>query len=145
MRVFAAGALLWRMEEEVLKIALIHRGRYDDWSWPKGKVDPGETLPEAAVREIREETGLKVRLGVPLGIQRYKLANNNQKVVYYWAAEVTDRALETSNFEPNEEVSAVHWFTVAEVKEKLNLSSGGGDSGSDVAEEDEMQDLLKNV
>jgi len=119
MRVFAAGALLWRMEEDVLQVALVHRGRYDDWSWPKGKVDPGETLPQTAVREIREETGLKVRLGVPLGIQRYKLANNNQKVVYYWAAEVTQEALEKSTFEPNEEVSGVHWFNVAEAKAKL--------------------------
>ena len=122
MRVFAAGALLWRIEDDVLKVALVHRGRYDDWSWPKGKVDPGETLPETAVREIREETGLKVRLGVPLGIQRYKLSNNNHKVVYYWAAEVSNEALEKTTFKPNEEVSAVHWFTVAEVKEKLTYS-----------------------
>lgn len=119
MRIFAAGALLWRMDEDVLKVALVHRGRYDDWSWPKGKVDPGETLPQTAVREIREETGLKIRLGVPLGIQRYKLANNNQKVVYYWAAEVTEEALAKSTFEPNEEVSGVHWFNVAEAKAKL--------------------------
>ncbi|MEY4554493.1 MAG: hypothetical protein RL197_920 [Actinomycetota bacterium] len=119
MRVYAAGALLWRMEEDVLQVALVHRGRYDDWSWPKGKVDPGETLPQTAVREIREETGLKIRLGVPLGVQRYKLANNNQKVVYYWAAEVTREALEKSTFEPNEEVSGVHWFNVAEAKAKL--------------------------
>jgi 8-oxo-dGTP diphosphatase len=122
MRVFAAGALLWRMEENELKVALIHRGRYDDWSWPKGKVDAGETLPEAAVREIREETGLKIRLGVPLGVQRYKLANNNQKIVHYWAAEVSDEALEKSTFKPSEEVSAVHWFTAAEAKEKLSYS-----------------------
>ncbi len=122
MRVLAAGALLWRIEDDVLKVALVHRGRYDDWSWPKGKVDPGETLPETAVREIREETGLKVRLGVPLGIQRYKLSNKNQKVVYYWAAEVSDRALQTSNFKPNEEVSGVHWFSAKEAKSKLSYT-----------------------
>jgi 8-oxo-dGTP diphosphatase len=122
MRVLAAGALLWRIEDDVLKVALVHRGRYDDWSWPKGKVDPGETLPETAVREIREETGLKVRLGVPLGIQRYKLSNKNQKVVYYWAAEVSDRALQTSNFKPNEEVSGVHWFSAKEAKSRLSYT-----------------------
>lgn len=49
-----------------LMVAIIHRGRYQDWSFPKGKVDPGETLAEAAVKEIKEETGLKVKLGVPL-------------------------------------------------------------------------------
>jgi 8-oxo-dGTP diphosphatase len=122
MRVLAAGALLWRIEDDVLKVALVHRGRYDDWSWPKGKVDPGETLPETAVREIREETGLKVRLGVPLGIQRYKLSNKNQKVVYYWAAEVSDRALQTSNFKPNEEISGVHWFSAKEAKSRLSYT-----------------------
>jgi 8-oxo-dGTP diphosphatase len=122
MRVLAAGALLWRIEDDVLKVALVHRGRYDDWSWPKGKVDPGETLPETAVREIREETGLKVRLGVPLGIQRYKLSNKNQKVVYYWAAEVSDRALQTSNFKPNEEVSGVHWVSAKEAKSRLSYT-----------------------
>ena len=122
MRVYAAGALLWRMDEDVLKVALVHRGRYDDWSWPKGKVDPGETLPQTAVREIREETRLKVRLGVPLGIQRYKLPNKNKKVVYYWAAEVSDKSLEMSNFKPNEEVSGVHWFTADEAMARLSYT-----------------------
>jgi 8-oxo-dGTP diphosphatase len=122
MAVHAAGAILWRIEEEQLKVAVIHRGRYDDWSWPKGKVDPGETLPETAVREIREETGLKIQLGVPLGIQRYRLANKNWKEVHYWAGEVSEKSLANSNFKPNEEVSAVHWFTPQEAREKLSYS-----------------------
>lgn len=122
MAVYAAGALLWRIEEDQLKVAVIHRGRYDDWSWPKGKVDPGETLPETAVREIREETGLKISLGIPLGIQRYRLANKNWKEVHYWAGEVTEKALTNSKFKPNEEVSAVHWFTPEEAKAKLSYS-----------------------
>lgn len=122
MAVFAAGAVLWRLEDSALKVAVIHRGRYDDWSWPKGKVDPGEVLAEAAVREIKEETGLKVVLGLPLGIQRYRLGNKKWKEVHYWAARVTEKALSASKFVPNEEVSAVHWFTPEEAQAKLTYS-----------------------
>lgn len=122
MKIYAAGALLWRIENNELKVALVHRGRYDDWSWAKGKVDPGETLPQTAVREIREETGLKVKLGIPLGIQRYRLANKNLKEVHYWAAHVTEKSLSNSTFVPNEEVSKVVWFTPAEASKKLSYS-----------------------
>lgn len=122
MTVYAAGALLWRIDDSVLKVAIVHRGRYDDWSWPKGKVDPGEALPQTAVREIREETGLKVKLGVPLGIQKYRLPNKTKKEVHYWAAKVTDKALAESRFVPNEEVSAVHWVAADSAKEKLSYS-----------------------
>lgn len=122
MTVYAAGAVLWRVENNSLKVALVHRGRYDDWSWAKGKVDPGETLPETAVREIREETGLKIKLGVPLGIQRYLLPNKNLKEVHYWAAKVTDKALATSNFQPNEEVAEVVWLTASAAAKKLSYS-----------------------
>ena len=122
MVVYAAGAVLWRIENNKLKVALVHRGRYDDWAWAKGKVDPGESLPETAVREIREETGLKVKLGVPLGIQRYRLPNKSLKEVHYWAAKVTDKAIESSNFQPNEEISQVAWFTPTEAKKRLSYS-----------------------
>jgi len=60
MTILAAGAILWREEKGQLLVALIHRSRHNDWSWPKGKVDPGELLPETAVREIAEETGLAI-------------------------------------------------------------------------------------
>lgn len=120
MVVYAAGAVLWRIENNKLKVALVHRGRYDDWAWAKGKVDPGEVLPETAVREIREETGLRVKLGVPLGIQRYRLPNKNLKEVHYWAAKVSDKAIANSSFEPNEEISQVAWFTPNEAKKRLS-------------------------
>jgi len=122
MTVYAAGAVLWRIENDQLLVALVHRGRYDDWSWAKGKVDPGETLPETAVREIREETGLKVKLGVSLGVQRYRLPNKNLKEVHYWAAKVTEKSLATSNFKPNEEVAEVVWLTPVEASKYLSYS-----------------------
>jgi len=122
MVVYAAGAVLWRIENEQLKVALVHRGRYDDWSWPKGKVDQGETLVETAVREIREETGFKTKLGVPLGVQRYRLPNKNLKEVHYWAAKVTDKALAESTFVPNEEVAEVVWFNASDALGRLTYS-----------------------
>lgn len=122
MTVYAAGAVLWRIQGSSLQVALVHRGRYDDWSWAKGKVDPGETLPQTAVREIREETGLKIKLGVPLGIQRYLLPNKNLKEVHYWAAKVTDKALRNSNFKPNEEVAEVVWLSTSAARKRLSYS-----------------------
>jgi 8-oxo-dGTP diphosphatase len=119
MIVVAAGALLWRRENGVLKVLLIHRDRYDDWSWPKGKLDKGEAISEAAVREIREETGLAVSLGVKLYELEYKLDNGNRKVVHYWAAHVTDKALAQQNFVPDEEVAELDWLTVPEAKKRL--------------------------
>jgi 8-oxo-dGTP diphosphatase len=118
--VVAAGAILWRLEKGELKVAIIHRSRYDDWSWPKGKIDKGETIPQAAVREIREETGLKVNLGVHLAEINYKLPNGSDKEVHYWAAKVTDKALANSKFKPSEEVAKVDWKTVAQARKLLS-------------------------
>ena len=68
--ILAAGCVCWRVVDGELQVLVIHRPRYDDWSWPKGKQDDGETLPETAVRELREETGLHITLGVHLEIGR---------------------------------------------------------------------------
>jgi len=125
LTVFAAGAICWREEKGQLLVAIIHRSRYKDWSWPKGKVDSGETLPEAAVREIREETGLNVRLGIPLGVQKYRLQNGAEKEVHYWAAKVTDEALRTSTFKPDDEVEKIDWKTPDEARELLTYSHDG--------------------
>lgn len=119
MTIYAAGALLWREVDGELSVALIHRARYDDWSWPKGKQDPGETLPETAVREIAEETGLKIRLGVPLHVAKYTVGKGEPKEVHYWAARVSDKALAASNFEPSEEVASVEWRKPAEARKLL--------------------------
>ncbi len=87
--IYAAGALCWRVKKKKLEVLLIHRQRYDDWSWPKGKLDKGETLPECAVREVHEEVGLAIRLGIPLPSIRYAV-KPGQKEVHYWAAAVDD-------------------------------------------------------
>ncbi len=119
MSIAAAGAILWRIEKGQFKVAIIHRARYDDWSWPKGKLDRGETYAEAAVREIREETGLKVSLGVHLAEIHYPLKNGEDKEVHYWAAHVSDKALAASKFKPSEEVAQVDWKTIAQARSLL--------------------------
>jgi 8-oxo-dGTP diphosphatase len=120
MEIFAAGAVCWREVGKDLMVAIIHRGRYQDWSFPKGKVDSGETLAEAAVREIKEETGLKVKLGVPLSTVSYPIDKGKTKVVHYWAAKVTDKALANSKFKPDEEVSEVIWVNAGQAFAKLS-------------------------
>jgi 8-oxo-dGTP diphosphatase len=118
--VYAAGAVCWREVKKDLLVAIIHRGRYQDWTFPKGKVDSGETLAEAAVREVKEETGLKVKLGVPLETVSYSLDKTKTKVVHYWVAKVTDKALASSKFKPDEEVSEVVWLKAEEAFARLS-------------------------
>ena len=120
MEIFAAGAVCWREVGKDLMVAIIHRGRYQDWSFPKGKVDSGETLAEAAVREIKEETGLKVKLGVPLSTVSYPIDKGKTKVVHYWATKVSDKALANSKFKPDEEVSEVVWVKADQAFAKLS-------------------------
>ena len=120
MTIYAAGAILWREEKGKLLVALIHRNRHNDWSFPKGKVDPGETFPQTAVREIVEETGLRVKLGVKLPRAEYKVPAGEKKIVHYWAARVTDKALAESSFKPSEEVASVDWLPPDKAKELLS-------------------------
>ncbi|MDQ1575366.1 MAG: 8-oxo-(d)GTP phosphatase [Microbacteriaceae bacterium] len=117
--IYAAGAVCWRVVDGKLIVLVIHRTRYGDVTLPKGKVDPGETLPQTAVREIEEETGLKVALGVPLGISDYPLASGRDKIVHYWSAEVTDEAVAKSTFLPNGEVAALEWVTIKKARSYL--------------------------
>lgn len=99
----AAGVVMMRDGTEGSEVALIHRRRRDDWSLPKGKVDPGEQLPITAVREALEETGFHVRLGYPLPMQRY-LVNGVAKEVHYWKARSVD-----GTFVENDEVDVLRW------------------------------------
>ena len=120
MDVYAAGAVCWREEKRELLVAIVHRVRYRDWTFPKGKVDPGETLAETAVREIKEETGLKIKLGVPLETMTYPLDKSKNKVVHYWAAKVSDKALANSKFKANDEISEVVWIGAEQAFAKLS-------------------------
>ena len=117
--VLAAGAVCWRIVDGRAKVLVVHRATHSDYSLPKGKLDPGETLPETAVREIREETGLGITLGPPLGTIAYTLPGGRDKVVYYWAAEVNDHALELARFQPNDEIAALEWLPVAKARKRL--------------------------
>ncbi|QAY64235.1 NUDIX hydrolase [Xylanimonas allomyrinae] len=81
-----AGGLVWRVRDEKLQVQLVHRPRYDDWSWPKGKLEPGESHQVAAVREVAEETSKPVVLGMPLPGLRYRMPDGRWKTVSYWAA-----------------------------------------------------------
>ncbi|HWR86551.1 MAG TPA: NUDIX hydrolase [Rhodoglobus sp.] len=116
----AAGAVCWRVVNGRARVLLVHRPGHRDVSLPKGKLDPGETLPETAVREIAEETGLRIALGVPLGVVEYPLPTGRDKMVHYWAAEVGDQALERARFTPNDEISKLEWLDLDEARDKLS-------------------------
>ena len=113
--ILAAGCVCWRVVDGELQVLVIHRPRYDDWSWPKGKQDDGETLPETAVRELREETGLRVTLGVHLGDAEYKVRGHD-KLVRYWAAEVAPNVRAVPE---DDEVDRMEWVPVERARDML--------------------------
>lgn len=73
-----------------IEVLLVHRPRYGDWSWPKGKTELNEPVPVAAVREVEEETGVAVALGAPLTTQRYRLGAGHTKEVHYWVGQALE-------------------------------------------------------
>ena len=103
--VLAAGVVAFRPGRQVL---VVHRPRYDDWSFPKGKVDPGEHVAATAVRETWEETGLHVRLGPALADQRYPVAGGRTKVVSYWTARAVGDD-DVAAYAANQEIDEVAW------------------------------------
>lgn len=118
--VYAAGGVVWRVVDGKLRVLLIHRTKYRDVTLPKGKVDPGEMLAETAVREIHEETGIRVALGVPVGVSRYRLPSKRIKIVHYWAAEATEAAIRASAFVPNKEIAALEWVSPKKALRRLS-------------------------
>ncbi len=115
--ILAAGAVLWRHDRSGgLEIAVVHRPKYNDWSLPKGKLDPGETPMVTAVREVAEETGLQCRLGRYLGHVTYPIPGHRKlKRVYYWAAEVVEGA-----FSANSEVDELQWQHIDGLMDQLS-------------------------
>ena len=96
-------------------LVVVHRPRYDDWSLPKGKLDPGESFEQAAQREILEETGLHCSLGAELAPARYCDHRGREKLVRYWRM-----TIDAGAFEPNDEVDELRWLTRAAAIELLS-------------------------
>lgn len=124
----SAGALVWRVRKGELQVQLIHRPRYDDWSWPKGKLDPGETLPATAVREVAEETGRAVVLGVPLPGLQYLTPEGAVKRVHYWAATRTSGGPSVTARAPvppvnPSEIDDRKWMAVDKAADKLTRAA----------------------
>ena len=115
--VVAAGAVVFGPGRR--EVLLVHRPKYDDWSFPKGKLDRGERPPVAAVREVLEETGLRVRLGRPLPDQSYPLARGT-KTVHYWTARVADGCSDdVAGYAANDEIDQVAWVPVEKARRLL--------------------------
>jgi 8-oxo-dGTP diphosphatase len=100
------------------RVAVVHRPKYDDWSLPKGKLDPGESWEEAALREVEEEIGLRCRLERELEPSRYRTPKGEDKTVRYWVM-----AVEGGDFAANDEVDAMRWVTVPEARELLSYDA----------------------
>ena len=122
----AAGALLWRPPGQGRRwrppgrgreVALIHRPKYDDWTFPKGKRDPGEHVLLTAVREVAEETGLSVILGRPLTQARYDQRGRPKRVDYWVARSAADSP---DSFQPNHEVDSLEWLPVPAARGRLS-------------------------
>ena len=116
--VIAAGAVVTRKGAQGREVLLVHRPKYDDWSFPKGKQDPGEHVACTAVREVLEETGVEVRLGLPLLPQIYPVSGGRAKKVHYWVGHVVGDD-DVSGYEVNEEVDELGWFELDSAKKRL--------------------------
>jgi 8-oxo-dGTP pyrophosphatase MutT (NUDIX family)/phosphohistidine phosphatase SixA len=100
------------------EVVIVHRKRYDDWTLPKGKVEAGESVPVCAVREVHEETGVTIRLGVPLDSISYEAGNAGLKKVDYWGGVVLDSLRRA----PDAEVDVVSWLPVRAALSRLTYS-----------------------
>ena len=123
--VLAAGALVWRLKNDKLQVLVVHRPRYDDWSFPKGKAEPGESMVLTAIREVAEETGRQIVLGRYLGKARRRLVSGRKKRTLYWAAQVLPEAGPGKGLRAavkpasKREIDKVRWWKVKKAARKL--------------------------
>jgi 8-oxo-dGTP diphosphatase len=141
----AAGGVVWRERDGRIEVVLVHRPAYDDWTLPKGKVEPGESDEEAALREVQEEAGVGCRLGPELASTQYRDRNGRLKVVRYWAMTVISGEVHAQN-----EVDDARWVPLDEARRCLTyprdvevvdqaarqLSDVGGEQANHVFEDE---------
>lgn len=113
----AAGGIVLRGERGDRSVALVHRPRYDDWSFPKGKLDDGEDEGTAALREVEEETGLRCRLGPSVGAVTYRDRQGRAKVVRYFRMDA-----DGGRFAPNHEVDELRWVPIEDAARLLSYA-----------------------
>lgn len=137
----SAGALVWRFADrdrvavpgqiihpKDIEVLIVHRPKYKDWSWPKGKTEPNEPIISAAVREVEEETGYAVTLGAPLTTQRYRLGSGQTKEVHYWIGTVISEQLDAPDAPARRTRMPVHIASSAEIDTKRWVSPGKADA-----------------
>ena len=131
----AAGGVVIRQQAGEAEVIVVHRPRYDDWTLPKGKVAPGESDEDCALREVEEETGLRCRLGRELETVSYVDRRGRTKTVRYWEMAPLDGI-----FSPSHEVDEVRWLSPKEARRLVtyprdrylleNLAEKGGEEAS---------------
>ena len=114
-KVKAAGGVVWRTRDDEVEILLVHRPRYDDWTFPKGKLESGERYRDAAIREVTEETGFIIELGTELDPVEYVDGNGRDKKVRYGS--MTGAG---GSFVANDEVDRVAWARLDQVGRRLS-------------------------
>jgi 8-oxo-dGTP diphosphatase len=108
---------VWRRRYDVLEVLLVHRPKYDDWSFPKGKLDDGEDDLDAAVREVEEETGLRTEVGTELPSTRYRDGKDRPKVVRYWTMQPLG-----GTFTPTDEIDEIRWLPIDDAATALTYA-----------------------
>jgi 8-oxo-dGTP pyrophosphatase MutT (NUDIX family) len=111
----AAGGLVWRTVDGERQVLIVHRPKYDDWSFPKGKADDGEDDLACALREVEEETGMRCQAGDEVGSAWYEDHRGRPKTVRYWSMRPID-----GRFTPGDEVDEIAWLPVDDALERLS-------------------------